>query len=133
MKHSALIWVISLQKRCMLNDMSLLSYFIEYNREGEVLLKNFMLQRRLLSYEYFTQKTFLQGCIQCQKFDFFIGPKDMVTPVYLELLTNVCILQSSSIQIQARVYAEYYYYASLSSNRISIPEILHEKINIDFY
>ena len=32
-------WVISLHKRCVPNDMSLLSYFIEYNKAGEVLLK----------------------------------------------------------------------------------------------
>ena len=41
-----------------------------------------MRQRRLLLYKYFTLNFFLQGCTQCQEFDFIIGPKDTAHPVF---------------------------------------------------
>ena len=50
-----------------------------------------MRQRRLLSYEYIPPKIFFQGCTQCQEFDFLIGPKDTVTPVY-QILHETAIM-----------------------------------------
>ena len=55
----SLQWVISLQKRCMLNDISLLRYFIGFNREGEVLLKNcYASEKTTIIWTYHSKKFF---------------------------------------------------------------------------
>ena len=44
-----------------------------------------MCQRRLLSYEYITQKFFLKDAQSVRNLIFFVGPKDTVHPVYFFL------------------------------------------------
>ena len=77
----SLQWVIFLQKRCVPNESPFLDILLDSIGWGRFCWKIVMRQRRVLLYEYFTLKICLQGCIQCQEFDFIIGPKDRVHPV----------------------------------------------------
>ena len=65
-----------------------------------------MCQSRLLSYEYFTQKTFLLGRTQCQEFDCLYQAKRYGQPCTLHLKTL-----SNNFQKVAKHLAHYFFCA----------------------
>ena len=84
-----------------------------------------MHKRRVLSYKYFTLNLFLQGCTQCQEFDFFIGPKDTVHPVmpWLQFSRQkgIYFISISAVQVNKIFLGRY----CIIESQLSFREIHH--------